>query len=102
MTFKQLVEVVAEQHLAARTLDLGQPVQSAGKIRAQLGHLSARLLEQRPRSAALLVEQRRHEMHRLDVLIVAADGQRLGIRQCRLKFGRQLVHTHRNILEITL
>jgi hypothetical protein len=32
-------------------------------------------------------------------LIIAAHGERLGIRQCRLKFGRQLVHPHRNSLE---
>ena len=41
------------------------------------------------------LEQRRHEMHGLDVLIIAAHGERLGIGQCGLKLGRQLVHTHR-------
>ena len=92
---QQLVQVVAEQHFAAGTLDFRHPIQSPGEIRAQFGDLSARLLEQRPCGSALLFEQRRHEMHGLDVLIIAAHGERLGIGQCRLKLGRQLVHTHR-------
>ena len=99
---QEFIQIIAEQYLAARSLDFCNTVQRTGKIRAQLGHLSARLLQQRPRSTALLVEQRRHEMHRLDELIVAAYAKRLGIRQCRLKFGRQLVHSHRNSLEIAL
>ena len=99
---QQLVEVIAEQHLAGRTLDLRHPLQSAGQIRTQFRHLDARLLQQRPGGAALLVEQRGQQVHRLDVLIVAPDGERLGIRQCRLKFGRQLVHSHSNSLEVTL
>ncbi len=99
---QELVKVVAEQYLATRSLDLGDAIQRAGKIRAQLRYLGTGFLEERPRGAALLIEQRRHEMHGLDVLIVAADGERLGIGQCRLEFGRQLVHSHRNSLEITL
>src|ERR1700722_17601881 len=99
---QQLVQVVAEQHLAAGSLHLGHPVERASEIGAQLRYLCARLLQQRAGGAALLVEQRGHEMHRLDVLIVAADGQRLSIGQSRLKFCSQLIHSHRNVPEIAL
>ncbi len=102
MTFKQLVKIVAEQHLAARALHLGDPVEGSGQIRAQFCHLSAGFLQQRPGGAALLVEQRRHQVHRLDVLIVATHRQGLGIGQCLLEFGRQLVHSHELSLEKTL
>ncbi len=79
---QELVQIVAEQHFAARSLDLGNPIQRRRQIGAQLRHLNAGLLEQRPRGAALLIEQRRHEVHRLDVLVIAAHGEGLGIRQC--------------------
>ena len=96
---EQLVEIVAEQHLAGRSFHLRRPIERGREFRAQLGDIGARLLEQWTRGAALLVEQRRHQVHRLDVLIVATDGERLGIRQRRLEFGRQLVHSHENTLE---
>ncbi len=76
------------------TLDVRQAIERARKLGSELRHVGAGFLEQRPRGAALLVEQRRHQVHRLDVLVVAANGQRLGIRQRRLEFGRQLIHSH--------
>jgi hypothetical protein len=63
---------------------------------------SARLLQQGPGGAALLVEQRCHQVHRLNVLIVATHGEGLGIGQCLLKFGRQLVHSHKLPFEKSL
>jgi hypothetical protein len=44
--------------------------------------------------AALLVEQRHHEVGRLDEGMIPAERQRLGIGQRQLEFGRQLVHSH--------
>jgi len=99
---QQLVELIAEQHLAAGSLDLGDAVERPGQVRAQLGDLSAGFLEQRARGTALLIEQRGHQVHRLDVLVITAHGKRLGIGQGRLKFSRQLVHSHSKSLEITL
>jgi hypothetical protein len=51
---QQLVEIVAEQHLAARPLDLRQTIQRSREIRAQLGDVGAGLLQQGPGGAALL------------------------------------------------
>ena len=45
-------------------------------------------------AAALLLEQRRHHVHGLDELMIAADGERLRIGQRLLELGRQLVHAH--------
>src|SRR6202012_5014434 len=72
---KQFMEVVAEEYFAGRSLYFGNPIESPGKIRAQFRHLGAGLLQKGPCGAALLVEQCRHEMHGLDVLIVATHGQ---------------------------
>ena len=93
---EQFVEIVAEQHFAARSLHRGQTVKRGREIGSKLRHIGAGFLEQRSSGAALLVEQCGHQVHRLDVLIVAADGQRLGIRKSGLELGRQLVHTHEN------
>ncbi len=92
---EQLVQIVAQQHLARRAFDFRQPLQGGRQLRTQLGHVGARFLEQRPRGAALLVEQGRHQVHGLDVLIVAAHRERLGIRQRRLELRRQFIHPHR-------
>ena len=92
---EQSVEVVAEQNLAGRSFHFGQAVERGGEVGAQLGHIDAGFLQQRTCGTALLVEQGRHQVHRLDVLIVATNGERLGIGQGRLEFGRQLVHSHK-------
>ncbi len=87
-------EVVRDVHLAARALDLRQPVEGLAEPRAQQVDLGARLLEQRPHRAALLVEQRQHQVRGLDELVVAAEGQRLGVGQGHLELGGQFVHAH--------
>ena len=97
---EQLVQIVADHHIAARTLHRGQPIERRCQLRTQLRHIGARLLEQRPRGATFLIEQRRHEVRRLDVLIVTTERQRLGIRQGGLEFGRQLVHAHGSTFRI--
>ena len=94
---QKLVEIVAQQHLARRPFDLGQTIQRGGQLGAQLRHIGAGLLQQRARGAALLVEESPHQVHGLDVLIVAAHGKRLSVRQSALEFGGQLVHTHESI-----
>ena len=45
--------------------------------------------------AALLIEQRRHQVRRLEHVVVAPDRQRLGIGQRLLKTRSQFVHSHR-------
>ena len=98
MTFSSLLRSLPSSTSPPDPSTLGMRSSAADELGAQLRHIGAGLLEQRTRGAALLVEQRRHQVHRLDVLIVAADRQRLGIRQSRLEFGRQLVHSHENTL----
>jgi hypothetical protein len=50
-----------------------------------------------PHRAAVLVQQRDHEVNRLDELVIAPDRQTLGIRQRHLELAGQLVHPHANL-----
>ena len=94
MTFKQLAELVRAVHLARRALDGRQAVERLAELRAQHVHVDAGLREQAAHGAALLLEQRGHQVHGLDELVIAADGERLRVLQRLLELGRQLVHSH--------
>ena len=95
---EQPVEVVREVHFAGVAFDLRQAVERLAELRAQQIDVGAGLVEQGPHRAALLVEQGRHHVQRLDVLVVAADRERLGIGQRQLELAGQFVHAHgRNV-----
>ena len=88
------VQLVGEVDFAGVAFDLRQPVERLAELRAQQIDVGAGLVEQRAHGAALLVQQGRHDVQRLDVLMIAADRQRLGIGQRLLEFARQFVHAH--------
>ena len=46
------------------------------------------------RAAALLIEEREHEVRGFDELVVAANGERLRVRERKLEFRCQPVHAH--------
>ena len=95
---EQLAEAVGQVHLSGRALDLRQPLEHFAELRAQHIDIDAGLRKQRAHRPALLVEQCNHQVHRLDHLMVAANSQRLGIRQRFLEFTGQTIHTHGFIL----
>ena len=64
------------------------------ELGAQLVDVGAGLHEQRAHRAALAVEQRQHDVRRLEELVVAADGQGLGIGQGLLESAGEFVHAH--------
>ena len=97
---EQLVEIVADQHLAGRSFHFRHAIERSAEFGPQLCDIGTGFLQQRTGGTALLIEQCRHQMRRLDVLIIAADGERLGIGQSRLKFGRQLVHSHESTFRV--
>jgi hypothetical protein len=84
-------------HLARVAFDLRQAVERLAELRAQQVDVDPGLVEQRPHGAALLIQQGRHDVQRLDVLVVAADRQRLGISQRLLESAGQFVHAHREV-----
>jgi GNAT superfamily N-acetyltransferase len=61
---------------------------------AQQRHIDAGLRQQGPSAAALLIEQGREQMRGFDDIVVAADGQRLGVGQRLLETRGEFVHTH--------
>ena len=81
-------ELVGDLHVAAGALHLGQLIQGHTELRSKPVDVDVCLGEQVAHAAALLVEQCRHHMDGLDELVIAPDGQTLGIRQGHLEFGR--------------
>ncbi len=91
---EQARQVLGEIHIAVGILDLGQLVQLFGEGLAQAGEVEADLAQQRENGTALLFEQGREEVQRLDGRMVVANGQGLGIRQGELQFAGETVYTH--------
>ncbi len=88
------VQIIGDVHIALRALDFGQPVQGFAELRTQFVHVHIGLRQQVAHRAALLIEQRDHDVLRLDELVIAADGERLRVGQGLLEFTGQFVHTH--------
>ncbi len=85
-------------HFAGRAFHLRQAVEQRREIGAQLLDVRAGLGEQGPQRAALLVEQREQQVARLDLLVVAPDGERLGVGQGVLEAAGEFVVTHAHLL----
>ena len=83
---EQFAERIRNMQLAAGALDLRQLVELFGQLRAEQVDVNPGMRKQRAHRAALLVEQRRHQVHRLDELVIAPDRQRLRIGQRFLEF----------------
>ena len=92
---QQIVELARDAHLAALAFDLGQPRQRLGQRRLQRRHLYAGTRQDRRRAGAFLVQQRQQQVLRLDVGMVAADGQALRVGKRLLELGGELVETHK-------
>ena len=87
-------EVVRDLHVAGHSGDPWQRVQRDTELRSQRVHVDPCLGEEVPDRGALLVEQRRHHVHRFQELVVAAQREAPGVRQRHLELGRELVHSH--------
>ncbi len=92
---EEFQEVVRGMHLARRAFHRRDAADLLEQARAQQVHVDAGAIEQRARAAAFLVEQREQQVHRLDELVIAADRERLRIRQRELEFRRQPILSHR-------
>ena len=77
------------------TLHLRQLLHDSGQGSSQTIDVDRRLDQQRGDATALGLEHRQQQVCRLDELIVATDGQRLGIGQSRLKPAGEFIHAHR-------
>ena len=91
---QNLDQVVGKIDLALSATDSWQALQAFTQLGPQLIHPHARLAQQVPAGAALLVQQRNHHVRRLNQLMIHAHSQALGIRQGQLELTRQLVHSH--------
>ena len=76
---------------------VGIPRDLLEQARAQEVDVDAGPVEERPRAAALLVEEREQEVRGLDELLVAADRERLRVCERKLEFRCQSIRSHRGI-----
>ena len=91
---QQAVEITGDMHLARRALHRRQPVQGLTDAGPQDIGINIGLGQEMPGAAALLIEQRRHDMQRLDILVIAPYRQTLSLGQGNLKFGGEFIHAH--------
>ena len=94
VTFRSLPRSFESCTSPPRAFDGRDPAELLEQARAQEVHVDAGAVEQRARAAALLVEEREHQVRGLDELLVAADGERLRVRERELEFGRQSIRSH--------
>ena len=90
----RLAQVAADGNVATVTFDLGQAGQRLFQILAQARDIGPGPAEQRRRAAVILIEQGEQQVLRFDELLIAADGQTLGIGQRLLELGGEFVDTH--------
>ncbi len=91
---EQARQFVADRHLAVLTGDFRQLIQGLAEFLFQDRQIDAGLAQHRQAVAALLVDQCRKQMDRLDQAVVTADGQALGIAQSLLEFAGEFIDTH--------
>ncbi|CAM2150949.1 hypothetical protein PT2222_250042 [Paraburkholderia tropica] len=91
---EQTRELAPDLHVAVGALHLRQAVDGVVERVLQRLNLHAGPRHQRARGTVLLRDERRQQMDRFDVLIVAADGQALCVGECFLKLGGELVDSH--------
>ena len=87
-------QIVRDLDVAGRALHPRQAVERLAEGRAQLVDVDVGLCQQVAHRAAFLVEQRRHQVHRLDELVIAPDRQALGVLERQLELAGQFVHSH--------
>ena len=86
-------EVVRYLNVAGGAIDPGQRIERNTELRAQRIHIHACQRQEVADRGALLVEQRRHHMHRFDELVVVAERKALCVRERHLELGRELFHS---------
>ncbi len=92
---EELAEIVADVNLTAGAFDARQPVDRIAELGTQQVDVAARLREQAAHRATLLVQQRHHQVRRLDELMVLPHGERLRISERHLELAGQFIHSHR-------
>ena len=92
---EQARKVVANVDVAGLPGDFRQLFEGFAKTLAQQRYVDARLRQQGPRAAALLVKQGNQQMHGFDDIVVATDRQRLCVGDGLLETRGEFVHAHR-------
>ena len=95
---QEAVELARDVQLPAAALDLRQSVERTVEPGPEPVDVDARLREQRPDAAAVLIEHGHHQVHRLDELVIPPEGEGLCVLECQLELAGQLVHSHESYL----
>ena len=93
-TFSRLRQVARDVHFARRALDLGDAAESLGQSLPERVRIAARLRHQPGDAALLLAEEREQQVRGLDLPVILAERETLGLGQPRLQLGGELVVAH--------
>ena len=91
---QQRPELATDLHFAAGAADFRQALERALEGVDEAADIHAGALQQRTAAAFALIQQRRQQMDGIDVLVVIANGETLGVRQRFLQLGGEFVDTH--------
>jgi len=91
---EQARQVLRQVHVASGVLDLRQRVHLLIKRGAQRRNVKADLHQQGLDGAALLLDERGQQVHRLDGRVVMSNGQGLGVGEGKLELAGQTVDSH--------
>ncbi len=91
---EQTRQILRQVHVTGGVLQLGQLVQLLGQGLAQRVDVEADLHQQGLDRTALLLQQRLHQVQRLDGRVIQANGNGLGIGERKLKLAGQSIDTH--------
>jgi hypothetical protein len=81
-------------HLAWRALHPGQPRDRLGQLLFQPPGVAAGLGDERRHAAIFLIQERKQQVLRLDVLLILAERRRLGFGQRLLQLGGEFLESH--------
>jgi hypothetical protein len=84
-------------HVATSALDFRQSVNGVAQLRTQQVDVDTGFGQQATERSALLIEQCHHNVRGLDELMILADGKRLRLAECHLKFAGQFIQTHETL-----
>ncbi len=90
-------QVLGHVHVPGRVLQFRQTVEFLGQRLTERIDVEAHLHQQRLDRAALLFEQRLHQVKRLDGRVVQANGNGLCVGEGKLQLAGQTVYTHEDL-----
>ncbi len=90
-------KIIGNMHVTGRITNLRQAIQRLTQLRTQQVDVNIGLGQQVINTPSFLIQHGAHQMHRLNIRVIAAHGETLGIGYGQLKFAGKFIHSHDGI-----